>query len=208
MGNGSEKKKENRKEEKLMFKILSALIISLVAATAAYAGETDSVRFMYSIVDNKNDTYGQRYAVKWEKDLPSDWAVDARGSVTKNNTTDALSSSFEVGTSKKFRLDRTNTVYVRPEIGNSMRSGFNTDYYGGIEIGYITRPLPLIDDNIKLKIDHAWIRGIDNDRLDGTLSRLQATYDLTNTISVGPRFEMRRGNVETDAYTLVLTSKF
>ncbi len=193
-----------------MKRFLLALFLSSLSISAAHAANSadDSVRFMYSIVDNKNDTYSQRYAVKWEKDLVNNWAIDARASVTQNNTTDALSSSFEIGTSKKLKLDRANTVYVRPELGNVMRSGFDTEYYGGVEIGYITRPVPLIDDKFRVKLDHAWIRGIDNDRLDGTLSRVQATYDLTNNVTFGPRYEVRRGNIETDAYTLILTTKF
>lgn len=205
MGNGSEKKKENRKEEKLMKKFLLALFFASTSASATYAA-SDSVRFMYSVVDNKNQTHSDRYAVKWDHDLVNNVVVDGRASISQNRDTDLLVAAFEIGAAKRFPIDKNNTVYIRPEIGTVTPSGSSNNYYAGVEVGYITKLFP--DQKFKLKVDHAWIEGINNERTDGTLSRAQLTYDVTNSISAGPRVEFRRGNTESDAFTFIVATKF
>ena len=184
--------------------ILSALILSLITATSVQAADT--FRFMYSAVDNKNGTHSDRYAVKWDHDLISNYTADGRLSLARNDSTHNLVSAFEIGLSKRFPIDRINTVYFRPEIGVVTPSGSDNNYYTGFEVGYITKPFP--NEKIRLKVDHAWIEGINNDRQDGTLSRFQATYDINSSLTIGPRAEFRRGNVETDAVTLVIVQKF
>lgn len=186
-----------------MKKILSALVLGLMSATAAQAAD---VRFMYSTVDNKNSTYSDRFAIKAEESLPDNYGVDARASVSHNRSTEAITAAYEIGASKKFPLDKKTSVYLRPELGTSVPSGTSGNHYVGFEVGVISRPFS--DERYKLKADHAWIEGLNNDRTDGTLTRVQATYDVTSTLSVGPRVEFRRGNTESDAITLILTQKF
>ncbi len=187
-----------------MIRFITALVIGFLSIGTAYSADT--MRLMYSIVDNKNNTYSDRYALKWDHDLTNDITVDARASISQNRTTDNLTAAVEFGAAKKFRIDSSNTFYFRPELGSVTPSGSENNYYTGLEIGYITKPFPR--EKIRLKFDHAWIEGLNNRKTDGTLTRVQATYDLNDRMSFGPRAEFRRGNTESDAITLILTQKF
>lgn len=184
--------------------VLMSLVLGLTTINTAHAADT--IRFMYSVVDQANGTTGDRYAVKWDHDLKDNYTADIRGSITDIRSSDKTTTSFEIGLAKRFPIDTRNTVYVRPEVGNVTPSGSDSNYYTGIELGYITKPLP--DDKVRLKADHAWIEGINNDKTDGTLTRVQLTYDVRPDLTIGPRYEWRRGNVEFDVITFLVAKRF
>ena len=216
MGNGSTKKKKNGEnnimkkngENNIMKKIILALFLILGITTVTTAHAADTIRVMYSVVDQSMPApaVGDRYSVKWDHDLKDNYTADIRGSLTDFRSSNKRVTSFEIGIAKKFPINARNTVYIRPELGNVTPPNGITGWYTGVEFGYITKPFP--DDKIRLKVDHAWLEGLNNDATDGTLSRIQVTYDVLPDITIGPRYEWRRGSVEFDALTLVFAKRF
>ena len=207
MGNGLEKKKKNR-ESNLMKKIILALFLISGITTFTTAHAADTIRVMYSVVDQSipAPSVGDRYSVKWDHDLEDNYTADIRGSLTDFRSSNKQVTSFEIGIAKRFPIDARNTVYIRPDFGNVTPPNGITGWYAGVEFGYIAKPFP--DDKIRLKVDHAWLEGLNNDATDGTLSRIQVTYDVLPDITIGPRYEWRRGSVEFNALTLVFAKRF
>lgn len=186
--------------------LVMSLLLGITSFTTAHAADT--IRIMYSVVDQSIPAaaVGDRYSVKWDHDLKDNYTADIRGSLTDFRSSNKQLTAVEIGLAKRFPIDARNTVYIRPEFGNVTPPNGITGWYTGIELGYITKPLP--NDKIRLKADHAWLEGLNNDATDGTLSRIQVTYDVRPDLTIGPRYEWRRGSVEFDALTLVFAKKF
>jgi len=207
MGNGSTKKKKNG-ENNIMKKIILAVFLVLGITTFSTAHAADTIRVMYSVVDQSIPAaaVGDRYSVKWDHDLEDNYTADIRGSITDFRSSNKQVTSYEIGIAKRFPINARNTVYIRPALGNVTPPNGITGYYTAVEFGYIAKPLP--NNKIRLKVDHTWLEGLNNDATDGTLSRIQVTYDILSDITIGPRYEWRRGSVEFDALTLVFAKRF
>jgi hypothetical protein len=103
---------------------------------------------------------------------------------------------YELGARYKF----SNRLYTRALLGSLNSS---KDYIGA-EIGLMVKPI----DRVGFRIDHAIITGLNTNNMDLGFSRAWISYDLTSATSIGVRRDWMRGDLDFDAWRLLLQYRF
>ena len=191
-----------------MRKVISIILATMIGLISVPAHAGGSIRLIYGVQDQySNNTVLDRFTFKIIHDLTPALDVDFRATYANARNKDSELENFEIGTRYKMKVADGVTFYVRPELATIKITNLPRRDFVGLEVGTLLRPFN--DKKIGLKIDHAWTTGVGNKISDGTLSRFQATYDVTKTTSVGFRLDARRGEpVEFNTVNLVYVVKY
>lgn len=191
-----------------MNKLISIILAAAIGLISAPATAGGSMMFIYGHQDQySNNTQLDRFTFKIIHDLTPKLDVDFRATYADARNKDSELINFEIGSRYKMKVADGVIFYVRPELATVQVTNLPRRDFVGLELGTVLRPFD--NKKIGLKIDHAWTTGIGNKISDGTLSRIQTTYDVTKTTAVGIRFDARRGEpVEFNTVNFIYSIKY
>ena len=166
--------------------IVIAVCLSFLSSIAF----ADSLNIATGYQENGNGTTSRPNTIKYIHDVNKNLDIDILFQDSK--TID----QYELGARYKF----SNGFYTRALIGTLDPS---RDYVGA-EFGLMIKPI----DRIGFRVDHAVITGLNTNNMDLGFSRAWVSYDLTTDTSVAVRHDWMRGDLEFDAWRLLLQYRF